>query len=298
MALVCATDLSEPAARAADVAAALARRSKDRLVLVQAALLPDPEHRGDEESSPLRLKAEADRLRTLHSVEVEPIHEHGTPETVLFDQIARVQAELLVVGSRGRRGFRRFFVGSTAERLVRLSPVPVLVVRPEKAEMLLQWAAGHAPLRIVVGLGLDECADAPLEIASRLSRFGSCRLDFVHALEPMPLAYSGVPPDLAPWAKESEARARRELIRLVDEKQLGGDVDVELGKPASTVSSIAERRGAGLAIVGSHGRRGLDRLLLGSVSAGVLRQAPCSVVVAPCDWHAAATTESRPPAET
>lgn len=295
---VCATDLSEPAMRAAEVAAALARRAGDRLALVQAALLPDAEHPGGDESTATQLEGEADRLRSLHAVEIDAIHEHGAVESVILDHATRVNADLLVIGSRGRRGFRRLFVGSTAERLVRLAPMPVLVVRPERADILLEWASGAASLRIVVGLGLDECADAPLEIVSRLSALGNCRLDFVHAIEPPPLAYSGVPPEPAPWLAESEGLARAALVRLIDEKQLTGDVDVELGKPASTLSSIAKRRGAGLAIVGSHGRKGIDRLLLGSVSAAVLREAPCSVVVAPCDWHAAATTESRPPAET
>lgn len=285
MAIICATDLSEPAARAADVAAALASRTGERLVLVQAALLPDPEYPVRDAE---RLEAEAERLRRSHPIGVETVLELGAAESVAIDKARSANADLLVVGS-GHRRLRRFFVGSTAERMVRQAPMPVLVVRPETASMLLDWAAGAAPLRVVVGLGLDECADAPMDVASRLFALGNCRLDFVHAVESPPLSYPGVAPETAPWLSESESRARGALVKLIDSRGLSGEIDVQIGRPASELVLIAQRKNAGLAIVGSHGRKGLDRMLLGSVSSSVLREAPCSVVVAPCNWRAAMT---------
>lgn len=303
MAIVCATDLSQPAARAAEVAAALAARAREPLVLVHAyegETLFVPEASKDpivQGRMGRPLEAEAERLRQTYRVELRTALDAGAVERIILREAKRANASLLVIGSRGRRGVARLFLGGTAERLARLTPMPILVVRPSMASMLLEWAAGTEPLRIVVGLGLDECADAPMDVVCRLAALGRCRLDFAHAIEPPPATYSGISPEPAPWAAASEGEARMELVRLIDARKLGGDVDVELGRPASTLASIVTRKNAGLLVVGSHGRKGLERVLIGSVAADVLREVPCSIIVAPCDWRAEARAEEpQPPA--
>lgn len=119
------------------------------------------------------------------------------------------------------------------------------------------------------------------------------RLLFVHAVEPSDLedyitSVYGYSPERQ-YLQERIAHAE-ELLREMKEyaKKLGIDspisTAVELGRPKEVILDAAAHNNADLIIVGSHGRRGVTRFLLGSVSLSILSQAPCSVLIVkkPC----------------
>jgi nucleotide-binding universal stress UspA family protein len=82
-----------------------------------------------------------------------------------------------------------------------------------------------------------------------------------------------------PTDEMSEA-ARTRLAGILAELAVEGEVEVVLGPAADSIVRVANERRAELVVVGNSGRTGLDRLLLGSVAAAVVRDAPCSVLVA------------------
>ncbi|WP_049985289.1 universal stress protein [Halobellus rufus] len=77
--------------------------------------------------------AVAERAREA-GVDVETAVVRDAPYRAILDRIGAVGAELVVMGSHGRRGLERYLLGSTTERVLRLSPVPVLVLRSDEGD--------------------------------------------------------------------------------------------------------------------------------------------------------------------
>lgn len=72
---------------------------------------------------------DAVKRHRAHDVEIEPVLEQGDPKEVILSTIERIGADLVVMGTHGRRGLARALVGSITEHVVRRSPVPVLTTR-------------------------------------------------------------------------------------------------------------------------------------------------------------------------
>jgi nucleotide-binding universal stress UspA family protein len=202
----------------------------------------------------------------------------GHPRSALNDDAARWNADLVVVGSRGAGLFRRLLLGSVAAAVVRGAPCSVEIVRPA-------LRARKPGMRLLLATDGSGCSlDAARSVARRPWPAGS-RLRVVGVAE---LARA-----LAdPWAIPSGERARldrasrrqaREAVeaarRLLEPLALPVSVAVLAGDPRSRLVQECRSWKADLLVVGSHGRRGLDRLMLGSVSEAVAIHAPCSVEV-------------------
>ncbi len=296
MAIVCGTDFSEPAIRAGEVAAALAAKLGEPLVLAHAVdvagllggesifLGPPPLSPAAvtwREAAERKLGEEAERLMSMcpeTSVHVG----FGAPDEVLLEAARRHAASLVVAGTRGLRPALRFFLGSTTERLARAAEHPLLAIRGD-ASAIVGWAFEGRTLRILVGVDFEAGFEGAVRVADRLRRLGRCELHYVHAV-PLTAPYGRVSPltGIAPGDEEVERIAREEMDRVVSRSEHRPDgADVVHGKPDTELARMAEERRFDLVAVGTHGRRGVERLLLGSVAAGVLRRAPCSVLVAP-----------------
>jgi len=120
-------------------------------------------------------------------------------------------------------------------------------------------------------------------MAVELARRLGAELEIVHVEEPLP-AYAfaeGPLPDLPRLQEEVQRWAERELEQQVKEAR-GAGVPVRtavlLGTPANTIVETARTDGADLIVVGSHGRTGLERVLLGSVAERIVRTSPCPVL--------------------
>lgn len=143
-------------------------------------------------------------------------------------------------------------------------------------------------LEIVCALDLSEASRTTLEHAADLARRLGARLTVVHVWRAsLPLAERPAEPapkgDLEADLERKLDRWRREAERLS-----GRDVRAALlgGAPAAEIVRFAAEANADLVIVGKRGRRGLERAVLGSVAEGVVRSAPCAVLVVrpPRDW--------------
>lgn len=186
--------------------------------------------------------------------------------------------DLFVVRTHGRRGVARLWLGSVAERIVRSSPVPVLVVRAPVSALA---ATGEA--RMLVAVDLDDRADDVAREAVRWALALRARVDALHVRRPVVLA----PTDTvitAAWleadrvAEEAAQRRLDDWLRGIPER-LRGTARVERGEPAAAIGKAAE--GALLVLLGTHGRRGAARVWLGSVAERVARTAPVPVLVTP-----------------
>lgn len=181
-------------------------------------------------------------------------------------------ADLIVMGTHGRTGVDRLTLGSTAERVLRQAPCPVLTVGPE--------ATAYAEGPVLAPLAFDSASDLVLETAGALAQDAGVPLVAVHAVEPstLPLPYTmTLPPfDPAELIERVEATLGRWTAPVAERVPV--TVDTRVGPPTAQVVEAAREHGAGLVVQASHGRRGLSRWLLGSVAEGVVRHAPCPVL--------------------
>jgi nucleotide-binding universal stress UspA family protein len=135
-----ATDFSRASAPALARAIALARASRARLLLLHVLVPPSPFVAGELPSSYLELQAHARRAaqRRLRAVlarvrragvRAQAQLVEGMPAPDIIRHARRVRPDLIVIGTHGRTGFRRLFMGSVAQRVLQLAEVPVLTVR-------------------------------------------------------------------------------------------------------------------------------------------------------------------------
>jgi nucleotide-binding universal stress UspA family protein len=214
-------------------------------------------------------------------VEVAGAHlERGRAAEKIADLAERLGAGLIVLGSRGLGRVKRLLLGSVSEGVLRLAPCPVLVMRggPEA------WP----PRSIVVGEDLSEEAKRAAGIAANIgSLYGvSVLLVLVYPMIPETIREQS----MSAFTADDEVlfRAWEHLHVLVGrlESECGQRprVSTAIGDPPNVILAAADEGGAlSLIVVGSRGLGAVKRLVLGSVSAAVLRAArgPVLVVKAP-----------------
>jgi nucleotide-binding universal stress UspA family protein len=285
-------DLSGPSDDALDRAISLAPLHGAKLVLVNAQADDAPLSGGDvdnvmleqigEVSAAVRAE-EARRLAAKHAaieargVRVELVSRTGPPDEVLVAASVEYAAELIVVGTHGHTGISRFLLGSVAAATIRRATCDVLVVRGS------QPAPFRRPL---IATDFSELSSKAIAHAA-LVCVPDAKLDVVHAWQ-LPVGSWGASlmgEARFPWSTVRDAvlsGAREQADKLVAEhRALGRTIEVELvqGPPAQVITHAAERTGHDLIAVGAHGRRGVRRLLLGSVAESTVRHSPCSVLV-------------------
>ncbi|EPX58233.1 Universal stress protein family [Cystobacter fuscus DSM 2262] len=143
------------------------------------------------------------------------------------------------------------------------------------------------PTRILVPVDLMEGSQAIVEYAVALGRPFNAAIEVLHVWEPPQY----VAPDLLvaapgwtpqPLEKEALAATRQSLENFVGSIQGAGTLPLTqklvMGEPSAAVIQVAESGGFNLIVMGTHGRRGLPRLLLGSVAQRVVSRAPCPVL--------------------
>ncbi|MEO6970099.1 MAG: universal stress protein [Chthoniobacterales bacterium] len=289
--IVCGTDFSPSATEALDVAAAMARQIRTRLVLAhveeysgmaqvdpglfEEALL---QKRGD-------LETEATRLRGLGTdVGIKLLS--GSVFDELVSAGVACKGHFMVVGAVGHGLARRLLVGSVAERIAETSPIPTLVIRP--GGRLGSWARGEHPLKILVGYDFSPASDAALRWVAELQLIGPCETSVLHLDsppdEPDRLGYHG-PMPLTENPNEIQNFLERDLAEHVALRlpRAGVTLTVEpgWGHPAGHLLEVVQREKFDLIVVGTHHSHGWSRLRFGSVSRSVLHHAEVSVAVAP-----------------
>jgi nucleotide-binding universal stress UspA family protein len=181
-------------------------------------------------------------------------------------------ADLVVVGYRGTTGLARVWLGGVAEKVARLAHCPVLVVRPRPGTG-----------RIVAGTDFSDPALPAVHAAYDEARRVNGKVILAHCFE-MPLML----PDGAglTGAEVSaglldglEADARQRLEAAVGASPVPAEFRLSRERPSVALVRLAEAVDADLVVVGTRGRTGIGRILLGSVAEAVVRSAPCSVLV-------------------
>jgi nucleotide-binding universal stress UspA family protein len=208
-------------------------------------------------------------------LEVVPDVVSGPPARALIDRSS--SGALIVVGHRGTGGFPRLPLGSVSLQVATHSECPVLVVRPGEREEPREN-------RVVVGVDVDDLPSGLMEFALEAAKARSAALEVVYVATRPELLGTG-PTGPSRMDDEAVAGSAREALENVlasyRPHHPGLDLKgrVKRHQPARALVDVS--RHASLLVIGSHGRTGLKRLLLGSVSGKVLHTARCPVAVVP-----------------
>lgn len=183
--------------------------------------------------------------------------------------------DLVVVGTHGRTGIARVLLGSVADKVVRHAPCSVLAARPRGDVKAFE--------HVLCPIDFSDSSRHALALAAELAAPGAAGITLLHAFE-LPIVSTGMAmaPDMFPEVKEQAAH----LL-----EQWAADLRTKVKVPVTTLvaSGSPGARALGildddptfdLVVVGSHGRTGLRRVLLGSVAEKIVRNAPCPVLVA------------------
>ena len=201
----------------------------------------------------------------------------GAPDRVLTALARTAGAGLIVVGATGSGPLAAELLGSTADRVLRKATCPVLLVRGELCV---------PPRRVLAPVDLSTLSgDAfrcGLHLLSQLSKDEEVELRVVHALSFLDaLAMQRQKGQIS--MEQVERRSAVELQRFILENRPGSHCDLETavlpGEARFEILRELAEHPVDLVVLGTHGRSGLDRLVLGSVAATVARKAPCSVLL-------------------
>jgi nucleotide-binding universal stress UspA family protein len=244
----------------------------------------DPEHRAvlsrDVRQSAHRVLQElagqvprADAVRTV----LAP----GPGWSEIVQQVVRGQHDLVVVGGRATRGFRRALFGSTSLRLLRSCPCPVWVVHRRME---------NGPRRILVATDLSPAADEALRLGVVLTHLArGIHLHVLHAIEyPLDRIWSTGVPEAWDEAYRENLRSRagkaiRQRLRLAGQAASDSNVTIHLadqtGLPDDAILQAIRERDIDLLVLGTAARSGLAHAVLGSTAERLLPEVPCSVLV-------------------
>jgi len=209
----------------------------------------------------------------------------GEPKAVIIDRASETHADLVVMGSRGVSGLSKFLLGSVTAAVARFAPCSVEIVRPAVRDEDHPTA-----IRVLLATDGSECSEvATRSIAERPWPAGS-EVHILSVVElSVPLFRIPYPPYFDSHAMEelrAQAMQRTEEVVMAAEKIITdagltetATVAVPSATPKELILEEAQRWGADIIVMGSHGRRGINRFLLGSVSEAVAAHAHCSVEI-------------------
>ncbi len=284
--IVVPLDGSEFAARALPYAEQLARSSTGRVVLVRAMAL-----RGVTVSEQLEREME-----TQPAIEEELKHVandvsgrgvpgeiavyYGEAAQAIESAAERCQADLIVMSTHGRGGLARLAYGSVAERVLRKGTRPVMLVPIHCMDI---WNGVRGP--IVVPLDGSAVAEEAIGPAIELARSLGTSLLFLQVIEPPSSAmYMSTPGavfpvvDLDAWAEEVKPYMN-EVASRVTKEGVKAVAETFIGYAAASIATVAADHKACAIVMTTHGRTGLARLVIGSVTNGVTQRADMPVLV-------------------
>lgn len=276
--IVAAVDGSSSSLNALRQAIALARSEKGVIKALSVAppytgdlgLVGVHEHVNDVIRAPYRKALEqAAMVAERANIIIKTILEIGEPADKIVEVAEDLNCELIVVGTQGVNPTKTALVGSTAARVIALSHVNVLAV-PATSSINLD--------RILLATDGSECSETATVAAFEIQKsYGSGII--VLSVADVPSHLYGLDARAADRIL-NEAKEALERIRFKSE-QFGVQIEslFREGSPTKTINEIAAEKGIGLIVMGSHGRTGLKRFLMGSVTAGVISHAPCPVLV-------------------
>lgn len=271
--LLVATDLSARSDRAVSRAVRLASELEASLSVLHVIDEDLPDWIIDSQKE-MAQKAFNQHLSSLDaSAEVQVLV--GKPYDVIVETAQRMEAALIILGSHRDDALRDLFIGSTAERIIRSSVLPILMVR----------APAYGPYHDIV-VGMDFSVQSKMAAECALSLFPNTQLHLVHAFEVPFSGFMVSRDDEADTQSEHENRLQqvieeelKDVLHRMSNTNPSLSGHLVKGAPVAALSKELDRYDTPLLAIGTLGRTGLSQAVLGSVAEDFLRGGSCDILV-------------------
>jgi nucleotide-binding universal stress UspA family protein len=202
---------------------------------------------------------------------VRKVNESGNPAQIILDSADSAAADLVVIGTRGRSRLAQAFFGSVSDRVLLHAIRSTMVVKGEAQKVQ----------RVLVAVEGLEDADRIAQWLTKHPFKDSVEICVVHAVSPIEVKKTPNDTSGTKALPEGAEHKAEEIVNAAAGKLSGSSYKVStkvaIGKPAAVIPEQAKDKD--LVVMSSHGRKGLSRFLLGSVSHSVVHDVACSVLV-------------------
>jgi nucleotide-binding universal stress UspA family protein len=277
--IVCPVDFSDPARTALNYAAAVADHFAGRLIVVSVddPLLAVAARNAGLQALSQQTEEELKRFAASvlpgpanRAATIEFVGTAGKPAAEIIRVAEDAGSDLIVMSSHGHSGITRKFFGSTTERVLRETSIPVLITPPTAPRVTTLGDIGRHVHRIVVPVDFTDASSRQAEIAAGIAAGLGVPLLLAHVLEPMyipPRVKLAIPG----WDHDRRAAAEQKLLEQLNSCDPRSSVEtlIATGDAAEEIAGVAETRRAGLIVMGLHSSGRMGRRM-GSVTYRVL----------------------------
>ncbi|WP_445398890.1 universal stress protein [Zobellella sp. An-6] len=199
----------------------------------------------------------------------------GKPDRALARKAAELKADLVIVGKHHMEPMRDLFLGTTAERLLRHCDVPLLMVAGDPDQPYQQ---------VLAATDFSRSSHHALQAGLKLAPKAQVRL--VHVFEPPFMGFIRHDQlDVETLRDHQKARIEHEVKTemahfLADDDQSRISTEIMAGETQACLNNAVSKHQPRLLVLGTHGRQGISRLLIGSIAMSFLSMPPCDVLVA------------------
>ncbi len=289
--IVLARDFSPVSDQAMRYAVGLAQQTGATLHLVHADVLHEDPFEADAPAAGTERDAQI-RERLLVDADDAPLADRFADVTfetdvrrdvaaapAILGYASDLDADLIVMGTHGRRGVRRLLIGSVAEEVVRRADRPVMTVRKDGDDGALPTME-----RILVPIDFSDFAEDALRHAREFAQLYGAQVDLLHVIEENlhPAFYVGGVRSIYDVQPDIENKVRDRLHAAWEAVDAGTGTPAEMhvvdGRAARAITQFAQRNQSDLLVMSTHGLTGLEHFLMGSVAEKVVRHVTAPVL--------------------
>jgi len=280
MRILAATDFSMRSQRALRRAGLLARDAGAELVLVHVVDDDQPQDliAMERREAERILVEQVGAITEFRGVQCRPMVATGDPFDAILQTAADLRPDLIIMGAHRKQFLRDVFVGTTVERVIRTGPYPVLMVNSE--------ATGGPYRTVLAPVDMSAPSANAIKVAQAVGLIGDAQVTLVHAFHPLAKAkmvMAGLDQaSIDEYVAGQRRKAFDELAAFLIAHDLGGrgwSRHIEEGRAFEVIARTADEMKPDLLVIGTHGRSGLMKLLLGSVAEEVLRSLSVDTLV-------------------
>jgi nucleotide-binding universal stress UspA family protein len=216
-----------------------------------------------------------EELAKAAGLETESVVLKGNPAEEIVNFAEEKQVDMIIVGSLGKSGIKRFVLGSVSEKVVRHAKVPVLVVREQNEE--------KPQKKILIATDGSKATEKAVDFGIEIARLNGSKVYAVYVIDIT--SYDSILMDEA-WVKNMQDQFEKtghEATSYIEENAKAVGVEAESvilkGNPAKEIMDFAEEQKVDMIVVGSLGKSGVEQFVIGGVSEKVSRNAKVPVLV-------------------
>ena len=201
-----------------------------------------------------------------------------SPAEIILEYSKDAKVDVIVMGTHGRKGPRRMLMGSVTEEVLRRALCPVLSVRAQKKACLLP-----AIEKILVPVDFSDATEKIIAVAEDIALRTKAVITLMHVVDIEFYPFYGLTVDPAQLIERNmidiSMNKLNDMVLKLRDRGLKANWETDTGHAARIVTEYADRNKVDMIILGTHGRSGFDRMMLGSIAEKVLRSAHCPTMV-------------------